>query len=234
MSQDCSHQIGGDGALERYADPFKNVTQEDVQLAQAAEVQVLQAKADVELGFAKMAFLLDKIEEQKLYRALGYERFKDWVESPDIEISERVAQDLIRIRRQVVPMLGDGAEGKIGDIGISKVRAMLPLLRDQGGEERFQELTDRLLDPAQPKLTWNDVRAEVKRLRGQEKAIDARYPAIFKARVTKGDPFYRVRIACMDGVDTYDVTAHGPVLVKPEHWPRFEALFGEFVEEVDG
>lgn len=195
-----------------------------------AELQVKDAKRSIELGFAKLGYLLSEIDEQQMYRGFGFPKFKLWIESSDVEISHRVALDLIRIHREVKPLLGEGGDSeiRIGRIGVSKVRAMLPLLNMENGKTAFKKLFDELEQSAIP-MTWNDVRQEVKKLRGIEKPIDARYATVFKATVTRGEKVSRVEIVGMDGVAIETLG----VLSIPNAWmPRWVSRFGDFVEHI--
>ncbi len=177
--------IGSSGELETYPDYFGSVTQEQVQEAQAIENDIIKAKNIVYLGFYAIAEMLDRFEAEKLYKARGYERFKDWLESPEIEISYRVAQDLIRIQREIVPMmqaeLGLSTEEvreKLLHAGVSKVRALLPLASEQSDHENFYTL----LDDA-PSLTWRDLRKEMDRARGKEERIEDGYAPMFTSKI---------------------------------------------------
>lgn len=225
--------MGSDGGLQTYFDPYANVTTDDVALAEKAEQIILDEKWSIECSYAKLAFLLDKFDQERLYLARSCATMKEWCAGEQIDISWRLAQDLIRIQREVIPILEtelgpEHAVTAVGKVGVSKVRAMLPLLRDDDGEQKVVDLVDRLLDPAQPKLNWDGVRAEVKQLRGQEEPIDKKYAAVFKIFVRKSESHSRIRLVAMDGVRIEQLAT----FMLPNEWlARFEYLFGEFVEQ---
>src|SRR5690606_25951756 len=109
--------------------------------------------------------------------------FKEWVEAPEIEVGHRVALDLLRIVREVMPVLQQDRElgaaiQTLGDAKISKTRAMLPLL-SEGFDEEFIDLIDRA-----PQMTLRDVNREVRALRKGE-GDDEEMPAVFKAKVKR-------------------------------------------------
>lgn len=210
----------GSGELERYPDFFANVTQEDVERAEIVEDKIIQAKAVIELGFFALAEMIEEFDRKQLYKARGFERFKDWVESPQIEISWRVAQDLIRIQREVVPMLAQHSGGQnlqelITQAGVSKVRALLPLLSDPSTHDDFAEL---IVDA--PDMTWRDLREEVKIRRGVSGDIAEGHLAMFNSFIKseQGD-FYKVEITGSDG---NNVDVLGVLTVRKAWWTRWE------------
>lgn len=199
---------------------FADVTSEDVERAEVVEDKIIQAKAVIELGFFALAEMVEEFDRKKLYKARGFERFKDWVESPQIEISWRVAQDLIRIQREVVPMLAQHSDGQnlqelITHAGVSKVRALLPLLSDPSTHDDFTEL---IVDA--PDMTWRDLREEVKVRRGVSGSIEDGHLAMFNSFIKsdQGD-FYKVEITGSDG-NNMDVL--GTLMVRKAWWTRWE------------
>lgn len=229
MVSDTFGLIGSDGGYERYPDTFRRVTTAMVASAEKAEAAVLAQRGQIEEGFLKMAFLLDLIDREELYLARGYETLKTYVASPEVQVSPRMAGDLLRIVREARPLIE--AERPEADpdylllrAGITKVRAALPLLSREETKGGFVPLVE-----VAPSMTTVDVKAEVKRLRGVETPIDTRSPAVFSARVTKGETYYRVKVRCADGVDVYDA---GELRIKPRHFGRFDQRFGSFIEFV--
>lgn len=220
--------IGSDGSLEVYSDPFKNITPADAQVAEQAQLAIIGTKQDIERNFLKLAYLLDIFEANKLYKGCGFEDMRSWAQSPQIELGWRVVQDLLRVRREMVPILTDqvGSEEQAQEVlvaaGVSKARAVLPLLRDEDGEEKVIDLVERA-----PQLTWNDVRTEVKRLRGIEQPLDHRFPAVFKAKVKQGEEYSRVEVSVTDGGTT---DRCGVLTIRNRYMPRFEDRFGQFIE----
>jgi hypothetical protein len=217
--------IGGDGSLETYNDPFANVTKEDAEQAEVVEGKIIQAKAVIELGFFALAEMITEFDTKKFYKARGFERFKDWVESPEIEISFRVAQDLMRIQREVVPMLAQHSnEANIQELitqaGVSKVRALLPLLADPATHDDFKEL---IIDA--PDVTWRDLRNEVKKRRGVESNIADAQLVMFlsEIKLEQGD-FYTVQVS---GTDGNNIDILGTLKIRKKWWPRWENRISE-------
>lgn len=227
-NDDTQWIVDGSGELVPFHDPFKNITPEDAAVAERTENAIIETKQGIERNFLKLAYLLDLFDANELYKGCGFEDMRSWAMSQKIELSWKVVQDLLRIRREMIPVLTEqtGSEEQAQQVlitaGVSKARAALPLLRDEDGEEKVSELIERA-----PELTWNDVRAEVKRLRGIEEPIDKRFPAIFKARARQGDEFTRLDISVMDGGT---VERCGTLNIRNRYMPRWDDRFGEFIE----
>jgi hypothetical protein len=178
------------------------------------------------MNFFRLAELLDTFEKSKGYLGCGFSSFKLWLSSEEVDISYRVAMDLLRIRRELVPALeasGVDAQAALMEVGVSKARAALPLLNEEGGEEQAVEL---LTDQA-PFLTWSDTRQAVRELQGKATPIDQPSPAIFKANVKRQGDSYRVEIYGSDGV-AYERL--GVLQINARWWPRWNERFGKFVQ----
>lgn len=230
-NEDTQWIVDSDGSLVPFHDPYKNITPADAAMAKQAEIAIIGTKQDIERNFLKLAYLVDIFEANKLYKGCGWETMRDWATSPEIELSWRVVQDLLRVRREVVPILTEqvGTEEQAQEVlvsaGISKARAILPLLRDEGGEEMVVDLVERA-----PQMTWNDVRNEVKRLRGIEQPIDARFPALFRAKAKQGDEFTRLEISVTDGGTTERC---GVLTIRNQFMPRWDERFSQFITYED-
>lgn len=227
LAPGTSWQIDSDGSLVAYADPFKNVTADLAELAEQAEAQIVQTKDSIEVEFLRLAYLMDEFERRSLYLARGYETMKAWTESPEIEISWRVAQDLIRIRREVLPLLEDTygdattALSAVVAAGISKVRAALPLLRDPDKASDFIEVVE-----AAPSMPWNDVRNEVKERRGIARPLDEAFPVLFRGQIKLFDDYANIRVFAIDGTTSEQM---GTLRIRREWLPRFEERFGSLI-----
>lgn len=223
-----SWQLDETGGLVGYADHFKHVTQEDAANAVEWENKILTAKVEIEAGFLKLCYMLDIFDRERFYLARGYETMKAWAESPEIELSWRVVQDLIRIKREAIPALeatvgDDGTvERMILQAGISKVRAALPLLSDETTKDDFAEVIDLA-----PQMPWNDVRQEVKERRGLALAVGEQRPVLFKGAITVYDDHATITIYAIDGTTSESI---GKLRVKKLWLPRFEERFGKLVE----
>jgi len=227
LAPGTSWQIDGTGELIAYDDPFKNVTNDLAEVAQKAEDEIRQTKDTIEVEFLRLSYMLDEFDRQGLYLARGYETMKAWAESPEIELSWRVTQDLIRIGREVLPLLKesygdpDRAHRAIVEAGVSKVRAALPLLRDGDKNEDFIEIIE-----AAPSLPWNDVRNEVKERRGMARALDETFPVLFRAEIKLYDEHANIRVFAIDGTTTDQL---GTLRIRREWLPRFEERFGSLI-----
>lgn len=222
-----SWQIDGDGTLVSYPDPFKNVDQEVVSRSIQQEDQIIHTKIEIESNFLKLAYLIDEFDNEGLYFARGYETLRSWAESPDIEISWRVVQDLLRIKREVIPLLEDQyndstlANKKILEAGISKVRTALPLLRDADRSADFIDVIE-----AAPSMPWNDVRKEVKERRGLSRDLDEKFPVLFRGDVKLFDEHANIKFYAVDGSTTELL---GTLRIRREWLARFEDRFGSLI-----
>jgi len=213
-----SSQIDGSGELLTYPDVYKNVTQEDVKDAIDIEKTIIHVKSLIERGYYAIAKALDEFERRRLYLARGFDTFSAWCESDDVDIGYRLAHDMLRIVREAVPALGDGVD--LDAYGISKARALLPLLADENGKEKLQQAFE---DTAQ--LTVKDTNQYVKEIRGIAKPIDEDPPAIFSGTLQRGESYHKLIIR-RNGANPYSC---GTLTIRVEDWPRWEERFGGFV-----
>ena len=78
-------------------------------------------------------------------------------------------------------------------------------------------------------LTTKDARARIRELRGIE---EKEMPAIYIAHVEQGETYHRVAIRRTggDGI-AHNVTPNGPLVIRPDDWPRWANRFGDdFIE----
>lgn len=227
----ASWQIDGDGTLVAYPDPFKHVTPAQAQTAAQYENNIIATKDEIEAHFLSLAYQLDRFDRERHYLARGYESMKTWAESPEIEIAWRTVQDLLRIHREVIPMLADhiadpndpdhyAAQSMVLKAGISKVRTALPLLRD-GKDADFIDIIE-----AAPQMPWNDVRNEVKDRRGLLRPLGEPFPVLFKGAIRLFDDHATIRIFALDGTTTENL---GSLRIKTQWLARFEERFGELI-----
>jgi hypothetical protein len=216
--------IDSDGALVSYPDPYAGVTDQTVERAEEVERLLLAAKSDVEMGFMKMAIALDVIEREQLYRSRGYETMRQYVEGPEVDLNWRTATDMIRISREVLPLYESHPDlPTVKELGVSKVRALLPLLRLPDGEERFVAKAQQVTEAD---WTWKDTVAEVKAERGLATDPSKPLPVVFMAKVTVGEETTRVKVTGSDGNRHKDC---GVLMIPNAWWPRWESRFGRFV-----
>ena len=222
---DTQYVIDGSGELVAYADHFKDVTQEDAEYAEALETHIISVAGNVTVGYLQMAKALSEFEEKKYYKARGFESFRAWADSPNLKgIGYRTAHDLIRIYRDILPVLAKhDAMDAMPLIQSGKMRAILPILGDENAEEKIIDAVYTIKD-----LTTKDSYAAINEIRGKKDSFEeGDLPTIFKAKVLYGESYHKVIITAMAGDDIYQV---GMLSIKPKDWPRWEERFGRFVE----
>ena len=177
-------------------------------LAQAMEIEstIIDLKRRNDRTFVEVAYLLDVAESHQLYLARGFPTFRSWVSSPELNFGGRLAHDLLRIRRELVPLLtaqlGDERDAieAIAQAGISRARLLLPLLKFEGGEVAIETLMELA-----PTVTYEDMKSEVKALTHPDlDQLNERYPTMFRARAEQGATHTRVAITGSDGVRVAD------------------------------
>ena len=218
--KDKEWYLDSDGSLVNYPQVYQ-VTPEQLVKADEQLNIVLESKLHAEISFLRMGQALDIIEKDQLYKAHGVPSFRAWVMSPNVDLSYRVAADLLRIVREVLPILPDNADIP----SISTLRELLPVLADANPRESFLNAMTEVSG-----LNIADTRERIKELRGISRPVDEAQPAVFTARVRMGEAFHRVEIACTTGVDYYQV---GVLTVRREHWSRWALRFGAFIQFVE-
>jgi hypothetical protein len=215
--------MGSDGSIEKYDDSFRDVTQDGVDEAEASLQHIHRLVGSIEVAFLELGKALDQFETKKLYLGRGFTSFRQWADSDELSIGYNAAHSLIRVVREILPIFQKhNLMDYVPKFPISKMRALLPLMADPNGEDM---LVQAVKDGAD--LTFLDTKALVQEMRGLDKGIDEPDPAIFKAKVTRGDEFHRLTVSCQDGVDYYFV---GTLVIKPQHFARWEERFGRFIE----
>jgi hypothetical protein len=216
--------MGSDGRPERYHDAFARVDEAMIERAAEVQDQIMNAAGHLELHYLRLAKGLSTFKREKLYLAVGYESFKEWADSPELkQVGYRVAHDLVRIADEVLPIL-DKHDRMYREPfpPISTMRDLLPILADENAEQSLITALDEVAG-----LSNRAAKDRIKELRGISTPIDAKSPAIFKAKVTMGESFHKVDITCSDGVDFYNV---GTLRIKPVHFARWSERFGGFIE----
>lgn len=221
--------IGSSGSLESYSNQFSEVTEETAQSALMVEDAIRSTKRKIESGFLEMAYKLDIFDQERMYLARGFDSIKEWSKSPEVELSPRVVGDLLRIVREVVPLIersrGENSSTNILlKAGVSKVRAALPLLNDHKSSELLE-----LLDLA-PQMPLKDIQYGVKEARGQIIDIDEQRPVVFIAKVKQGEVFSRMEITSTTGSRTERC---GVLTIRNEYLDRWALRFGNLFEIVE-
>lgn len=216
--------VGSSGALERYSDTFKDLKPEDAEIAETKEQEIRTVKLRIEGSFLVMAELLDEFERNKYYLACGWESMQEWCKQSHVDLSWRVVQDLLRINREVRPVLQEHYqdEAKVTQAlllaGVSKVRTALPLVRDP---DAFVEEIERA-----SQTPWSAFREEVKERQGVGSSINTRQPVVFRGTFDEGPENTRVSIHAMDGVT---IEPCGSLVIRNEWVPRWMERFGKLV-----
>lgn len=215
--------IGSSGELETYPDPFGNVTQDRIEKAAIIEAEIVQHGAQIDRHYLEIGKLLCEFKEKEYHKERGFESFRSWADSQELRgLGYRAAHNLIRIVNEALPII---ARHDAFDAlpPVSTMVNLLPILSDDNAEEKFLEAVYAVQDK-----TVNDAKEIIRDVRGIGRTLDEKRPAIFKARVTRGEQFHRVQVYCSTGDTYYEV---GTLNIKPEHWPRWEERFSEhFIE----
>lgn len=221
-----SLQIGSDGSVERYPDPYKNITKAQIRRAAELEQQILAQTSYLQVSYLRLARALAEFKEEKLYLARGYPTFRAWAESPDLQgLTYRTAHNLVRIANEVIPLLErNNLVDKLPPVSV--MYSMLPILSDENAEEKFIEATYQVQG-----LTHRDAEDRIKEVRGIARPYDEERPALFTARVETeyNNRWNYVHIWCNKGNDGYSVTGQTPLMVKKEDWPRLEQIFRNYI-----
>jgi hypothetical protein len=223
--QNKEFYMGSDGALEMYPDSYK-VSADKVEMANTIEEGIIYERQNIEGGFLRMGALLMVFEDNELYKAKGVPSMKAYTQSPHLGISARLAHDLIRIAREVGPILERARERGVEPVipSISKVRNALPLLSEGIDEEEFLEVLEEMED-----LTVNDGKRIVRERRGLDNGNES---VLFHATVERGEVYNKiwVRRTGPDG-DIYEF-AKEPWRVKVKDFAQVVDRFKLMVEYV--
>lgn len=215
----------GTGELVRYDNTYDFVKDGDVKRADEVAEQIIEHSRTIELHYLKLAQALSTFNQERLYLAKGFPSFRTWAESNEISgLSYRTAHNLLRIADEALPILQKNDAMEMLP-SVSTMYDLLPILSDDNAEEKFIEAVERVQG-----LTNRDAKAEIREIRGIDSGSIEKMPTVFSAKVTRGDTYHRLKIYCSDGEEYYDCTPSGPVVIKPEHFARFEERFGRFIE----
>jgi len=119
---------------------------------EAIEDEIVDHKKAITRSFVEVGKLLLEVYEESLFAEKGYDSFGQWLSSPEVDFSRSVGYDLIRIAKLIeVGFLP--AQG-IADIGVSKIRLLLPKIAE--APDDLQEWLYKA-----EILTWRDLKDEV-------------------------------------------------------------------------
>lgn len=211
--------IDSNGTLVEYPDPYKNVSETDVQDLQGFEQFIIEQQDNIKGSFLRIGAALIEIDKRELYKAAGVSTMKQWMESTDFDFSYEHGTRLMRIVRDLVPIIG---VEKLPPI--STLKEVLPMLTEGFDADEIREAVAEVTE-----LNTKDAQRRLRELRG---VVQKESPATFRARVVTGEVFNRVWVTCYsEGGDIYDVTpkAH-PLTIKPKDWKRWSDRFGDLVE----
>lgn len=208
-----------DGSIVQYPDTYQ-IPYGDVEASERVEKFILDEQLNIKTSFLRIGAALNVFEQRKLYLGRGIPSMRAWLDGPEIDISYRLAHDLMRIAAELLPKIGD----RVADIPVSTLRELLPMLSDGSSDEELLDMVEEVNG-----LTTRDAKKVLRERRG---AGTGTPPVIFHAEVLRGEEFHKIRVtrAGEDG-DMYEVTKTD-LQVKPKDFPIFEKIFGNFIDYV--
>ncbi len=220
MTNNTSSYIDGDGTLVTYEDPYKNLTNEQIQRARELEQSILQKTMGIEISYVKLGRDLSEFNNDECYLACGFPSFKSWADSPELRtLGYRTAHNLIRVHDELVPLLFAHDVEILPSI--SMMYDLLPMLAD-GKPEKIIEAVNDIRH-----LNTRDAKRRIKEIRGLEEVNQL---TMFKLHAIISKNTVSVWIYCHASNDHYNCNQHAgnkPIVIKKEHWARFANLFGE-------
>lgn len=208
--------IDSDGSLQTYSDPYGNVKQEDVDKAIFFENKVRQALGAIQAAYIAAGQALDVIEAERLYLARGYPTFKDWLRSPEIGISYRLAHDLIRIVREALPVLMNrNAMDLLPNVSI--MRSLLPVL--ESGEDQFIAAAQAVQGK-----TVEDAHREIARIQGRADDTDP----FIKGFIRTYNDVHTIKFIYYTTQETFDL---GELRLTTEQLREFRRVFRGELEQ---
>jgi hypothetical protein len=142
-------------------------TSERAERAYQLDQAVHECAKDITSNFYKLAMLLARIKEEKLYRELGYETFQAYIASVDVALSFSHIQMGLRLVRNVITNeeLRQRLEPKLGfpldKLPPSKLDAVLPAVKKliaQNKDDKAAELLIAAKRVADGGLSRSDLR----------------------------------------------------------------------------
>lgn len=210
--------IGSSGEVETYQDSYGEVTQDDIDSAERLERYILETQSNIEQSFLKIGAALVVFDEERYYLARGMPSLRAWLNSPEFHLSYRLAMDLMRIARELVPMFPDGTAP---ELPVSTMRELLPLMTEGRTAEEIAGVAEDIQG-----MTVRDARNHIREVRGID---EPEQPTIFRARVEQGEEFHRVWITRFgDDGDIYQLSRE-PLRIRPRDWSRWQTRFGGFI-----
>jgi hypothetical protein len=212
----------GTGELETYVDAFKDVTDEQVQLALQTERQILAMANGIHEASLNLGYALQLFRDAELYKARGYETFDLWADSAEMaNVGKQTAKYLIRIVENIVPIL-ENTDNLPSEYPVSTLRAMLPLLAEERGEELVVEAAESVKG-----LTCRDAAAIIKEMRGVGTTSDDE-PDVIKAYVTMGETEHKVETYMFRADGSF--THLGDWVVSRKDYALVGKMFGKNLE----
>lgn len=210
--------MGSDGSIERYDDAYQ-VDEETYELAVGIENYILEQQMNIKHSFLKIGAALIKFEEQELFKARGVPSFRAYLSSDMFEFSYEHATRLMRIVKELVPILGEE-----GLPSLSKLKEILPMLGEGWSEDEIRYAVSEIEN-----LNTRDAKARIREIRGIK---DNPTLPFFKAVVKEEGDFNVVAVERIGG-DDGDYYNAGTLYIKKKDWSRWADNFGEgFVEYV--
>lgn len=133
--------------------------------AWAAEQRIRSVITEMRKGWVVLAQELWTFHEQKMWKALGYRTFDEWLAGPDIDLGRRSVFNLLETWRTLVVEKGTDP-AKLEGIGISKLQQTLPAVR-----RGYVDVDTALADAAA--LSREDIRVRYEGVHEPNEALDA-------------------------------------------------------------
>lgn len=104
---------------------------------------LLMAKRNQEVLFLIIGKILCEIKDKELYKKLDYPTFGDFLGSEEISYSKEAAYMYMRVYQYYVEYLQMG-EDKIGQINLSRLSMMIPMLKKLENKEQVMDKIEEL------------------------------------------------------------------------------------------
>lgn len=208
-----------------YADTYRDLTPSDHERAKDAERVILEDFSEIQIKFLQLGEKLSRFKKDKMYLALGFATFELWAESPQLKIGRTTARNLVRIYEEALPILADHDAMHLLP-PYTTLADMLPILHDADGEQKFIDAAYVVQG-----LSTRDAKEAIKEVRGIAPSPRDPQPAMFKLRYRIVDDMVLAEVWCSVNTEYYQCTTQ-PLRIKLRDWPRYQALYKGYVEEL--
>lgn len=210
--------IGSTGEIEVYQDAYANITEENINSIQGFTDYIHEQENTIGGSFLKIGAALLEVEKGQLYKAAGLPSMAVWMQSEKFHMSYEHGTRLMRIVRDLVPVLG------VDNLpSVSTLKELLPMVSEGATPEQIREAAEEVSE-----LTIKDAKARLREIRGLEEKPRA---TLFKAIVDtrNGGNYITIKRYGEDG-NNYDVTERGPIWIRSDDWAVWADRFGGMIE----